>query len=342
MGIDATYSESGAYRLASRLCNLVFSIVPCFPRLDLMATTRAKGKSSTPSPSKKRAARHCRKCPGSPLLASCPCRRRGRRSAPSTSSQASGVNVPNPQGGPLGVASGNNALPPLDLAFVPIDPALLAEDAQRAQQPQPLQPSSSPPPLSPSSASVTGSGRRIRPSNQNPIYGFVDGAGRGNACLRVARVRKLEPPFALQTDATRKFDEWTRDLLTRAESISTRTGSWVYIAVHNPNSRTPFTWFTSRKLRREAPGLVQEVHSVVSKTMKAVVAGVRESATQLEASRIDAETRADAATQHATQVSEENRRLKADLEARNRLLASLLSNNPGVITQFTVPGSSSA
>ncbi|KAH6867239.1 hypothetical protein BKA70DRAFT_1453547 [Coprinopsis sp. MPI-PUGE-AT-0042] len=56
---------------------------------------------------------------------------------------------------------------------------------------------------------------RRRPSNVQPIYGFVEGAGRGGMRLSVARVRELQPAFSDVSKATRKYEEWVKDLLTR-------------------------------------------------------------------------------------------------------------------------------
>ncbi|KAH6916545.1 hypothetical protein BKA70DRAFT_1045741, partial [Coprinopsis sp. MPI-PUGE-AT-0042] len=168
---------------------------------------------------------------------------------------------------------------------------------------------------------------RRRPSNVQPIYGFVEGAGRGGMRLSVARVRELQPAFSDVSKATRKYEEWVKDLLTRVlEAISTRTKSWVYVTVHNPNSRTPFTHFTSSKLRKEAPDQVKKIHELVSQTMAALARAETREKVEIEAARFQAEVKATEATTRAVEAEQMVTRLQAEAEARNRLLSQLVSS----------------
>ncbi|KAH6906228.1 hypothetical protein BKA70DRAFT_1429644 [Coprinopsis sp. MPI-PUGE-AT-0042] len=143
-----------------------------------------------------------------------------------------------------------------------------------------------------------------RPSNVQPIYSIVEGAGRGGMRLSVARVRELKPAFSDMSKATRKYEEWVKDLLTRAESISTRTKSWVYVAVHNPNSRTPFTHYTSSKLRKEAPDQVKKIHELVSQTMAALARAETREKVEIEAARLQAEVTATEVTARAVEAEQ--------------------------------------
>ncbi|RXW22158.1 hypothetical protein EST38_g3692 [Candolleomyces aberdarensis] len=111
------------------------------------------------------------------------------------------------------------------------------------------------------------SSRCVYPSDTRAIHGYIEGVGRGNEPAQMARVRPAKPLDRDQRKAMKHYDKWTRDLFTRCESISNSTGCWMYVAVQHPSSRTPFLHFASRKVRREAPEELRDIHQDVSRMM---------------------------------------------------------------------------
>ncbi|EAU92067.2 hypothetical protein CC1G_06054 [Coprinopsis cinerea okayama7 len=313
-----------------------------------------KKKASTPrspvalgqvKPKPSRKPRQCQRCPGRPLLSTCEHRYR-KRSVPAASDNTLPVVHPTNQG-PLSTAS-----QPQDPFMQVIDPVLLREDQEvRAQAsggvisgakmlpasatnalasssptapPSPRAPSTTPPgspsgmsPLTPRRFSTPPRVvKRTQPSGVNPKWGKVQGAGRGNDVWEVHRVRELKPPIKDQALATRKLERWTVDLISRAEAVSTRTGCWLYLAIQHPSSKTPFTHFTSRKLRNDAASDVELIHKQVRHTMNSLTRGHKRSMFEAEKELEVANAKASSATKRAERAEEELLRLKRILVAQ--------------------------
>ncbi|EAU86897.2 hypothetical protein CC1G_10788 [Coprinopsis cinerea okayama7 len=231
-----------------------------------------------------------------------------------------------------------NVGPPPIPSYIPIDPTLLEEDLHRSSTPPspPQSGQASPGPTevsvvddnserfgTPSSVSespagnagppTASSGTRKQPSGVNPLYGFVDGAGRGSEEYKIYRTRALEPAYEDQADATANLARWTTDLLTRVESISYRTGCWLYLAVHHPMSRTPFIHFVSKKLRRDAPTEVERLHKEVRQLMTTLTRAQKRSVVEAEIALQEAEARAEEASQRAARAESNLAKLKRKL-----------------------------
>ncbi|KAG2003593.1 hypothetical protein CC2G_004185 [Coprinopsis cinerea AmutBmut pab1-1] len=316
--------------------------------------TTSKGASRSESGSKQakaaRKPRRCLKCPNRPLLSSCEHRFR-KRPTPATppnddlqspaSSLAQGSAALAPQTpGPLVV----DRDPVLDV----IDPLLIEEDMRNgllsangaapaavARPEIPVTPSSTPPSTPSRSSASDGSTiavmppspsptpsptkpkeKRTQPSGANAKWGTVEGAGRGNDVWDVYRVRKLKPPIRDQAEATRKLERWTIDLMSRAEAISTRTGCWLYLAIQHPASKTPFTHYTSRKLRNDAPEDVEVIHKEVHHTMNNLTRAHKRRLFEAEKEAQAAKEEASAATKRAERAEDELSRLKRVLVAQ--------------------------
>jgi hypothetical protein len=112
----------------------------------------------------------------------------------------------------------------------------------------------------------------------------------------------------------------------QCESISSRTGCWLYLAIQHPNSRTPFTHFTSRKLRNEAPEQVVAIHELSSQMMAALTRADRRSKVEAEMAQVNAEKRAVEEGERADAAERRVAMLEADLEARERILADLFKH----------------
>ncbi|KAK7047109.1 hypothetical protein VNI00_006774 [Paramarasmius palmivorus] len=124
--------------------------------------------------------------------------------------------------------------------------------------------------------------QRVRPSKSNPIYGLVDGAKRGSERWEVAR---KVPQFSILptwADCNKKFNEKMQAVLRLAEETADETGSWIYVAAQMPTGRHEYTHFASRRLRREAPGPVNDMNAIAHKMFGGLVSSCRKDVLQLE------------------------------------------------------------
>ncbi|KAH6867240.1 hypothetical protein BKA70DRAFT_1453551 [Coprinopsis sp. MPI-PUGE-AT-0042] len=80
------------------------------------------------------------------------------------------------------------------------------------------------------------------------------------------------------------------------------------------------------KLRKEAPDQVKKIHELVSQTMAALSRAETREKVEIEAARLQAEVKATEATTRAVEAEQMVARLEAEAEARNRLLAQLVSS----------------
>ncbi|KAJ2911559.1 hypothetical protein MD484_g8856, partial [Candolleomyces efflorescens] len=192
--------------------------------------------------------------------------------------------------------------------------------------------------------------KRVYPSDVNPQEGVIDGVGRGDCPVdNMARKRSLKPLPKTQTSASKVFNDTTREILTRCEDLANRTASWIYVAMHHPGAKVPFTHFASRRVRKEAPEELQRIHKEVSNMMKTLARAdttvslqhIRESAEAQRAAEEaakqaeEAAQRAQEADERASRAEQENARLRQQLDARNKVISSLYSGSspvPGVPT----------
>ncbi|KAJ2928979.1 hypothetical protein H1R20_g8116, partial [Candolleomyces eurysporus] len=222
---------------------------------------------------------------------------------------------------------------------IPLDPALLSTPQEIASTP-PAASSSLPevpspdlclstddesdderqsaPPSSPSPRKS-----RTYASNSNPVYGLIEGVGRGNTLFEMARVRPLKAVSVSRKSATRKFNRLARDIFTRAEDISNGTACWMYVAMHQPGSGHPFLHFASRRLRNEAAEELKKIHQEVGTTMTMLKRADRAQRLDHERERLVAERMASDAALRADKAELEVQRLRDELAARNEVLLSL-------------------
>ncbi|KAF6758697.1 hypothetical protein DFP72DRAFT_1064801 [Ephemerocybe angulata] len=266
--------------------------------------------------------RQCRICPDRPLKAHCACPKGGRRAKSKAIVEDSPKEIP---------GSPPSTPPPQRHAAV-----------MALNQPPPPStppPASTPPPeSSPASTSSSPKKKRITPSAVNAVHGFVNGACRGSKPTEVPRTRAVEPPFVTRKEASRAFRAQTKDLLTRAESVADRSAAWVYIAMQQPGAKKPFVHFASRKIRREAPKELEQVHITVSGMMALLMRGDR--AKDLETVREHMETEeklkkaelaATEAERAAKAIADENAVLKAQIAEQRAQVAArdaLLKSRP--------------
>ncbi|KAJ2911918.1 hypothetical protein MD484_g8502, partial [Candolleomyces efflorescens] len=237
---------------------------------------------------------------------------------------------------------GQNPSFPLDPVLASIPPASSGQPTPFAQPPRHRTPSPTPDPASPTNdapnspfegesddpftsppSTPTAARKRVYASNSNAIHGFIEGVGRGNGLLDMARVRPMKPVATSRKSATRKFNRFARDMFTRAEDISNGTACWMYVAMHQPGSGHPFLHFASRRLRSEAPEELQKIHQQVGTTMSMLKRADRARLLDHERVRMEAEKSAAVALARADKAELEVERLRQELEARDKVLSSL-------------------
>ncbi|KAJ2932144.1 hypothetical protein H1R20_g4971, partial [Candolleomyces eurysporus] len=162
--------------------------------------------------------------------------------------------------------------------------------------------------------------KRVYPSDKNALHGHIEGVGRGNRMIKMARKRQLKAIYTNQRTSSASFRALTRDLMTRAEDIANRTASWLYVAIHNPGASQPFTHFASRRLRLEAPDDLQKIHQQVASLMTVLKRTDRSHSFQSEKEKEEAiqkmkeaTERAEKATAHAANSEAEILRLREEL-----------------------------
>ncbi|RXW15218.1 hypothetical protein EST38_g10631 [Candolleomyces aberdarensis] len=290
--------------------------------------TRSRGKDAhPPAAPAKRASRRCRQCPDRPLLSECQHRFRGRQAEAA---------APSADDAPLPVPASVEQVP----VPAPIEESLPALDQTAALAVPAMEPTQDLLPPSPEDeedlatigealtlATSNEKAKRAYPSDSNPFFGVIEGLGRGNEKTKMARVRELKHPYADQATANKRFDVLSRDLLTRAEALAHRTSGWVYVAVHHPSARTSFLHFTSRKLRKEAPEEVHKIHKEAGKMMSLVKRADRVQVINYERERADAQEKLVAAQEAARVAQAEALRWKAQADAGQRVISSLMEKS---------------
>ncbi|KAJ2911576.1 hypothetical protein MD484_g8837, partial [Candolleomyces efflorescens] len=179
-------------------------------------------------------------------------------------------------------------------------------------------------PVSPANA------KRRYPSNSKGPYGWIEGVGEGNEGAQMARTRELEEVFTEQKAATRHYRDKAKDVITRCESIATRSSCWLYVAMQHPSSTSNFYHFASRKLRMEAPDELNEIHKQVGRMMSTMKrAGKLQNIDfcrqqqQAEEQVKMAQIQVQEADERATVAELEADRLRKEVEAQRRLVAQL-------------------
>ncbi|EEB91589.1 hypothetical protein MPER_10029, partial [Moniliophthora perniciosa FA553] len=102
---------------------------------------------------------------------------------------------------------------------------------------------------------------RIRPCKSNPCYGFVDGVKRGSETWEVARKAPKYEMLSSWAECNKKFNDRVQALARTAEEMADETGCWVYLACQMPAGRHEYTHYTCYRLRKEAPGAVNDLNA---------------------------------------------------------------------------------
>ncbi|KAJ2928407.1 hypothetical protein H1R20_g8708, partial [Candolleomyces eurysporus] len=244
---------------------------------------------------------------------------------------------------------------PPTLSTLPIDPSLVAQS--HGQLPPgilPPQPATTPPLATeegldnsnigeyssedsegsdaeePSKPSAPTKKKRVYASDKNPHHGYIEGVGRGNRMIKMARKRKLKVVYTDQHTSSMNWRRLTRDFMTRAEDVANRTASWLYVAIHNPAASQPFTHFASRRLRLEAPDDLQKIHQQVASLMTVLKRADRSHSLQSEKEKEkvlqkmqEATDKAEKAMEQVAKAESEAQRLREELDARNKVLYDL-------------------
>ncbi|KAK7021881.1 hypothetical protein VNI00_017170 [Paramarasmius palmivorus] len=131
---------------------------------------------------------------------------------------------------------------------------------------------------------------RIRPCKSNPVYGLVDGAKRGCETWDVPRKGPKLDTLATWADCNKRFNEKMQAILRLAEEMAEETGCWVYLAAQMPTGRHQYTHYTCRRLRKEAPGPINDINAIAYKMFQGLVNSRRKDVLQTELEIAEART----------------------------------------------------
>ncbi|KAF5328031.1 hypothetical protein D9611_015077 [Ephemerocybe angulata] len=173
------------------------------------------------------------------------------------------------------------------------------------------------------SSPAPASKKRAYASGAKPIFDWIEGVGRGARNWRLARKRPLLPEIVDNARATKCYSGWVHDLMSRCESISIRSGCWMYVAVQHPSARTPFTHYSSPKLRAEAPAALASFHKDVSMTMTSLVRADRKAKVESIVEALRNKARAEAAEAKTAATEQKLALANERLEELERRLESL-------------------
>ncbi|KAF6763283.1 hypothetical protein DFP72DRAFT_1060457 [Ephemerocybe angulata] len=183
-------------------------------------------------------------------------------------------------------------------------------------------------------------GRHV--SGSNAKYGWINGAGCGNSSVDIARTYEPEKPYPTVDLATRAFKRMAYSVLSKTELVAVRTGSWAYVAIHNPGSTSSFFHYSSPRFRRDHPAGLAVVHKAVSDAMRAMVRGntrVRTEEADAEQKKLEealaekntALAKMEAQLQSMQSQLDEARKVTPVDELKGLIAAIQNSNNPAAI-----------
>ena len=115
--------------------------------------------------------------------------------------------------------------------------------------------------------------------------------------------------------------------------MAEETGCWLYLASQHPQSLTSFTHFASKRFRLEAAPELDESHKLFSTTMSALLCDSKRSRVDAEKARSVAEEWLAGAEAHVAVVESDLDKARAEIEARDRLIALVLTQNKSTSTE---------
>ncbi|KAG5633801.1 hypothetical protein H0H81_005202 [Sphagnurus paluster] len=132
---------------------------------------------------------------------------------------------------------------------------------------------SSSPMSTPSSTSGSSMTSRNRVSSQNPIYGYVNGAFKGNKVCRIVRKQALREP-AKASDASYRFRREMPIIISRAERLAVETNGWIFVAgeQRNPQSNDSFWHYASPELVNDSWDSTKAMIEKFGDTVQALLA----------------------------------------------------------------------
>ncbi|KAJ4497123.1 hypothetical protein C8R41DRAFT_917777 [Lentinula lateritia] len=132
-----------------------------------------------------------------------------------------------------------------------------------------------------SPASVPSHKTRVRITKDNPTFGWVQGAGRGQFPLELVRPRELPLPRPTTDEQGQRFRRLMSDIIAACERMAAESNCWVYIAGQHPNARIPFLHFASQRLRLEGPSVLDELHGSADRLFTSLLSSRRQEAAEL-------------------------------------------------------------
>ncbi|KAF9061281.1 hypothetical protein BDP27DRAFT_1415363 [Rhodocollybia butyracea] len=170
---------------------------------------------------------------------------------------------------------------------------------------------------------------RLRASEHSPIFGFVDGAGKGQKEWRVVREQPLPPALERSAESTRAYRRRIATIIRRCERISAETGCWLYLAALHPNSHEQFSHYTSQRLEAERTlASLDDLHGSATTMFEILQRSGREGAQKLTATLQRTEATLKRVQEDNDELRIEKDRLEKETREKDELINRLRSFQP--------------
>ncbi|KAJ3504075.1 hypothetical protein NLJ89_g8131 [Agrocybe chaxingu] len=175
--------------------------------------------------------------------------------------------------------------------------------------------------------------KRIRVSQRNPKFGFVEGAMMGTGPMKLPRLQDARPPQTDLAKAKKRFNRVMGTVISRAERLAEETDCWLIVIGQQPGEG-PALHYTSSRLRREArneaTAIVDQFQQLtyalnLARTQDALqLQSAYEDKIQQERDRSDnAKKTAEAAQQEVRRITEDAEKIREENGANMSLIAKL-------------------
>ncbi|KAF9056930.1 hypothetical protein BDP27DRAFT_1433218 [Rhodocollybia butyracea] len=162
---------------------------------------------------------------------------------------------------------------------------------------------------------------RCRASEHSPIFGFVDGAGKGQKEWRIVCEQPLPSALERSADSTRAYRRRIATIIRRRE-----TGCWLYLAALHPNSHENFSHYTSQRLEAERTlTSLDDLHMAATVMFETLQRSGREGAQKLAATLHNTEATLKKTQEDNDELRVERDRLEMEARQKDELIKRLQS-----------------
>ncbi|TFK61110.1 hypothetical protein BDN72DRAFT_863855 [Pluteus cervinus] len=166
---------------------------------------------------------------------------------------------------------------------------------------------------------------RIRISEQNPLYGYVEGCSRGSQPYKLLRPRRLRTSIANISDARKRYYRVMNEIIAKCECLGRETGCYILLNAQRLNaSGAPLT-FASGRLRGEAFDKMIELSTEFSRAVSALLTAKSSTLTEM-ALEINNLKREREEAEHRARVAQEELSKIRGRGKEGKLLGTLLGN----------------